>query len=648
MLPLQVPAANSGQVAVGDYNLQVMVGDMTGGEVNINVPGQKPRVRARSTPVDLRPRPFPGLLDRETEVREAVDALGLGAPVEVYGEPGLGKTSLLRHLAYHPAAQAFSDGIVYGSARRKPLEDVLQFLFEAFCQTDGVVKATEAEIRHTLADKRVLILLDDVTLEREEVETLLDVAPNCTFILSSTERHLWNDGRALALHGLPAEQGIALIERELGRPLDGAERQAAPALCQSLSGHPLRLLQLAADAREEGHSLVELARKGQTPQGATTQALSALDDPQKRLLATLAALGGATLPPEHLAAIAGLANISAALNGLQARSLAQSHSPRYNLTGTLANEVGAMWDLNAWAARALAHFVTWTAQNPPEAIAREWEAILAVLRWGVGVQRWSDVLRLSRAVEGALALSGLWGAWAQMLDLAYRAAQALNDRAAVAWLLHQQGTRDLCLGDRAAARAKLSDALGLRESLGDRVGAARTRHNLDLLLAPPRVEPPKPPVSAAGGALDGAAVGVGLAAWLKWLIIIVVLAGAVGGGAVIINQARSVQLWVINRGCGELVTPPWAHDIPGIEVFEAIPPGGDGVLRVPRALLGRAEVHAERHDEETIVILRARVGTFEFPVGGGVTEALLDGRSVLHEAVTIGSGAKHELLIICE
>ena len=641
---------NGGQVAVGDYNLQVVVGDMTGGEVNINVPGQKPRVKARPTPLDMRPRPFPGLLDRESEVQEAADALAFGAPVELSGAPGLGKTSLLRNLAYHPAARAFPDGIVYGSVRRKPLQDVLQFLFVAFCQVDGAFKAVEAEVHHALSGKRALILLDDLALAREEVETLLNVAPNCTFVLSSTERHLWGEGRTLSLHGLPVEQGIALIERELGRPLDGAERTAAQSLCQSLDGHPLRLLQLVAQAREEGRSLVDLARPA--PHGVAAQALSALDDPQKRLLATLAALGGATLPPEHLAAIAGLADLAAALGGLQSRRLAQSHSPRYNLTGALADEVGAMWNLDIWAERALVHFTTWAAQSLPPVVVQEWEAILAVLRWGVDAQRWAEVLRLSRAVEGALALSGLWGAWAQTLDLAYHAAQALDDRAAVAWLRHQQGTRALCLGDRDAARVRLGEALHLRESLGDRVGAVRTRHNLDLLLAAPPSEssepsvPPSLPLSSGGAAVDGATAGV--AVWLKWLILALVIAGVAGGAALIANQARTVRLWVVNQGCGELIAPPWAHEIPGIELFENIPPGGSGVIQAPRVLLGGAYIHAEQRGDEAVIVLHTRVGVFEFPVTGGVTQVLLDGRSALHEEIAIDAGAKHELLISCE
>jgi hypothetical protein len=74
-----------------------------------------------------------------------------------------------------------------------------------------------------------------------------------------------------------------------------------------------------------------------------------------------------------------------------------------------------------------------------------------------------------------------------------QAGQALGDQAAEAWALHQLGTRSLCLGDSGAAQTTLTQALQLRQALGDRAGAAVTQHNLDLLLAAPSTPPDEPP-----------------------------------------------------------------------------------------------------------------------------------------------------------
>lgn len=110
---------------------------------------------------------------------------------------------------------------------------------------------------------------------------------------------------------------------------------------------------------------------------------------------------------------------------------------------------------------------------------------------GITRRAWAQVLRLGRTVETPLILAGRWGAWEAVLGNELRAAHGLGDRTAEAWSLHQLGTRALCLGDTFTARVHLSEALRIRESLGDIDGAAVTRHNLEFLSGPQ--PPPGPP-----------------------------------------------------------------------------------------------------------------------------------------------------------
>ena len=110
-----------GQVAIGQYVLQI--GDVNGGIVNIALPEQQPGARPRPAPVDLRPRHFRGLLDRKPVVESASAALRAARPVELAGQEGIGKTSLLRYLAHQPLTGAFADGVVYLSARRQGVGD---------------------------------------------------------------------------------------------------------------------------------------------------------------------------------------------------------------------------------------------------------------------------------------------------------------------------------------------------------------------------------------------------------------------------------------------------------------------------------------------------------------------------------------------
>jgi len=488
----------SGQVAVGNNILQI--GSIHGGVVNIAMPEQQPHPQPRPSPVFLRPRPFAGLLDRETEVGAVTAALQSATPVEFHGQPGVGKTALLRHLAHHPAATSFPDGVVYLSARRQPVEDLFQSLYDTFYETDVPFKPTGAQVRQALQGKRALVMLDDVELARDEVEALMDVAPACTFLLASTERNLWGEGRALGLRGLPPDDGLALVERELGRSATPQERTAVQALCTALDGHPLHILQAAAMAREERLPLADVARRVQIPsltEALTAQVLDVLPESERRVLAALAALGGAPVHADHLAEVAELPDVVPVLNTLQRRGLVQAHSPRYSLAGTLGEVVRQTWDLTPWTERALAYFTIWAEgqRQAPDRLLEEAEPILRALEWGAEAGRWAEVLRLGQAVEGALALGGRWSAWAQVLQWVLQAAQALGNQAAEGWALHQTGTQALCLGDGVAARTSLAKALRLREALGDRAGAAVTRHNLNILLGPPAPprEPPQPP-----------------------------------------------------------------------------------------------------------------------------------------------------------
>ena len=531
----------SGQVAIGNHIVQI--GSVHGGVVNIITPEQGARPRPRPVPVFLRPRPFPGLLDRATDIHAANDALESASPVEFYGQEGIGKTALLRHLAHRPPNVPFPDGILYLRTRHQPLADLLQFLYDTFYESDVPFKPTDAQLRHGLQDKRALILLDDVDLSRDEVEALVYAAPRSTFLLASPQRHLWGEGRALALRGLPPEDALTLLERELGRPLTVEERPAAQALCTALDGHPLHILQAASMTREEGHPLVEIAQRVRSvspDKALTAQVLASLPEPGRRVLAALAVLNGASLKADHLSELTGLPDVTPVLETLLQRGLIQAHSPRYTLTGTLEQDLRQRaLNLTPWAERALAYFTTWAERHrtATDRLLEEADAILQLLAWGVSAGRWAEVLRLGRAIEGALALGKRWGAWQRVLNLLRRAAQALGDRAAEAWALHQLGTRALCLEDTATARTFLIRALHTREALGDRIGAEVTRHNLNLLLGPPpsRWRPRQRPPESAGGVL--AALDIPL------LVVLAVslLALAVLGNSLIRSLRESYQ-----------------------------------------------------------------------------------------------------------
>jgi hypothetical protein len=240
--------------------------------------------------------------------------------------------------------------------------------------------------------------------------------------------------------------------------------------------------------------------------------------------------------------VTGIADAASILESLRGRGLVQTHSPTYSLTGTLAQDLQQLWAVTPLQERLLAHWIAWAdgLQRTPERLLEDGDAILQTLEWAADAGRWAEVLRLGRSVEAALTLGRRWGAWARVLQWMLQAAKALRDQAAEAWALHQIGTRALCLGDAAAARTSLGEALRLRELLNDPAGAAIARHNMGVLTAPPARSsrttvrdlhrlPALPPVApAASGTawlLQGGLIFLSVAivaaavwgAWYAWL-----------------------------------------------------------------------------------------------------------------------------------
>src|SRR5215218_4254462 len=436
-----------GDVNIGNYTLRI--GTLNGGVVNLSSPQQRGVPKPRPIPVMLLPRPFPEFLDRKEAVPAAAAVLEGASPVEFHAPPGVGKTTLLHHLAHHKFAPVFPAGILFFSEiRHRPVEDLLLDFFDAFYDRDPTYLPTPVQMRHALRDEHALVVLDDVDLQREEVEALMDAAPASVFLSAATERRLWSGGRTIALRGLPPGEALALIERELGRSLGEEDRTIFRQLYAALEGYPLRFLQLGALVRDEGISLAEVAERlqqhaGSVGEALTEQVLATRSEDEQRVLAALAVPMGASVGGEHLNELAGVADARPALESLQRRKLVQAHSPRYSLTGSLDETLREEWDLTPWYERALVHFAISAEEQryEPERVLEEADAILGVVQGAAQNGRWEGVLRLGRATEGPLAVRGHWGAWAQTLEWELEAARQLGDRAAKAWSLHQSGTR---------------------------------------------------------------------------------------------------------------------------------------------------------------------------------------------------------------
>ena len=478
----RVLGAITGQLVIGRYALEI--GEPPGARIHEAAPGQDVS-RPRQAPVLLRPAVIRGFVGRGAELATALAALETGLPIEVTGEPGSGKTAFLRHLAHYPEAASFADGIVFLSARHQPCADLVQRIFEAFYEIDGIRKLTDAQIRRALQDKRALILLDDIRLPHQELEQVFEVAPHCVFVVATRERRLWDEGLNLTLPGLDAGAAVSLLERALERAVDGGERAAATRLCESLGGHPLRILQAAALAREK-RIVLDSWPGGVLPDRLLTELMKSIDERQRRALLAMTALPGVPLSIQHVSSIAEVTDLEPAIQTLIRLGLVVRSNARFQVASGVADRLRRREDLKPWVHRVITYFTAWTVryQRHANVLLEESEALLRVQQDAAESRRSGEVLRLGRLLEGALIVGGRWGAWANVLERCLAAAKATGDRSAEAWALHQLGTRALCLGDEPVARSLLGEAVTIREMLGDAAALAVSRHNLGFVLIP--------------------------------------------------------------------------------------------------------------------------------------------------------------------
>ena len=344
----------TGQMAVGDHINQF--GSVYG---DVILPQQRrPTVEPRLRPLDRPPSAFANLLGRDTEVGSAVARLREQRGTGFHGARGMGKTSLLRHVANHPDARTTPDGVLYCPGRRQPLTDLLQLVFDGFYDADMEYTPTPGQVRHYLGSLTALLVIDDIDLDDGELGVLADTLPRCTFLLTSDRRCMWEPGRSVALRGLPEPAARALLERELERPLAPDEAEAARALWQALDGNPRSLVQVAAVVADEGRTLAQVAAAtavGPPDETMARQAVAALTERERDFLALVAAEAPAALHVDRAAAITASSDSRVPLEALRAKGLVTAHSPRYSLTVSLPPEEHVARD--RWAEVALDHYI---------------------------------------------------------------------------------------------------------------------------------------------------------------------------------------------------------------------------------------------------------------------------------------------------
>lgn len=525
---------NNALIVTGDRNTVEMKLDGAGAALAFAFRWNRPKARKRGD----RPAPPPRFelhVDRDREVAVLAAAADPPRVVNIYGEPGVGKTHVLVE-ALNRRECELRDGTVYLDGRGRDADDLLHAVFEALFETR--IPLRDQQIERHLKARRAVLALENVDVAPADSQRLALAAPAGRLYLTSSARVLF-DGFALRLDGLLPEHGVAIAEQELGRALSGRERAAAVSVCEGLRGHPLQLRQTFGRARDAGLGIDQLA-----PRAASAyERAQALTAQERNVARVLAVHGGAPLGVEHIEAIAGPGARAIAAQ-LAARHEARSHSPRYSLPGDLAAALDEGPQLDVEYDHALSHFAEWAQAEARagrrERVLLEADALVALLERGHARGRHQEVVRLGVAIEGALAWGNRWAAWQRVLELVLAGARANGDLWAEGAALHQLGTRAYGTGDAGEAKRLLEQALERREQIGDRAGAQTTRRNL-------RVVGGGPPLLYRLSHLPLAIVATIVA-------VLVIGAGAAIGG----DDDVTAQLAVTVSGPGSVASTPAA------------------------------------------------------------------------------------------
>lgn len=206
------------------------------------------------------PRQLPASIDNFTGRESQLDTIrqllaGALGPnqyamrvVAISGKAGVGKSTLAIRAA-HEVTEAFPDGVLYGDLHNPEGDDVPAKLLARFLHALGtsgsaIPESTPERVelyRSLLADKRVLVVLDDVTSE-EQVRSVLPGSPTCAVIATSRMRLSGLPGvRPVDVDVLDTTKSVELLSRTIDSTRVQAEYSAAVELVHLCGGLPLAL-----------------------------------------------------------------------------------------------------------------------------------------------------------------------------------------------------------------------------------------------------------------------------------------------------------------------------------------------------------------------------------------------------------------------
>lgn len=238
----------------------------------------------------------------------------------IAGRPGSGRTALAEELV-RQVADRYGDGVLRARLSEPdgtpvPVARTARELLTALDRPAPAGAAEDdltAVLRKTLADRRVLLLLDDAA-RAEQVDALLPDTPECLAVaVSGGPLTGISDVRPCTLGGLDTKSAVELLSRHAGSVRITVDPRAAEDLVEVCQGQPAALMLaggwLAARPKAAVADLAkQLHAEGEdgTPLGRVFRlAYAGLPTPAARILRLLSLAPGGLVDPHTASALAG-------------------------------------------------------------------------------------------------------------------------------------------------------------------------------------------------------------------------------------------------------------------------------------------------------------------------------------------------------
>ncbi|TDU86806.1 DNA-binding SARP family transcriptional activator [Kribbella voronezhensis] len=455
--------------------------------------------RHAQLPMDL--SDFVGRSEVITEITERLSETSAMPVVTISGAPGVGKSALAVHLG-HRLRGRFPDGQWHvrlagaGNSPREPLEVLGELLSLAGVDPHDLpadLDRRAALLRSTLADRRVLLLLDDARDARQVKPLLPGTAGNAVLVTSRNELaglSVSVGARGTRLTMLDPAEALDLLAGMLGAERVAAEPSAAAELAEVcdrlplalriaaglLSGRPDQSIAGYVEELRAGDRLAGLAI-GDEPDTAVaaTFALSyeALQPQARRLFALLGVVPGGDLSVPGAAALfdGSPREVGPLLETLAAGNLLQRERSRYRMHDLIRLYAAGRAEVEPGADAAWQRLIDWYLRTTDAATDFEY----------------SPLVRLTERVfdENPFTDAAQAGAWleAEEQNLVACVSKAADSGPyGVAWRLADVLRHYFSINDRVGPWRQAATA-GLRaaRAAGDRDGEGAMRHSLGAL-----------------------------------------------------------------------------------------------------------------------------------------------------------------------